>query len=171
MGFAVAVTTAGELVVGSAVGTALELLLLLVLGGAITAGALRGWQRLAGFSEVTSSLAGGCDVRGVAATVFGSATAIGLLLLAGVATAADVTFAATAAGNEALGAAVTAEDMGEITEGVVGGGGGTAADTAGMALVIFLLSGTLDKATALLSGLDTLFGGVAVPELSVELEI
>jgi len=170
MGFAVAVATAGELV-GSAVGTALELVLLLVLGGAITNGALRGWQRLAGFSEVTSSLAGGCDVMGVAATVFGAATVIGLLLLAGVATAADVTFAEIAAGNEALGAAVTAEDMGEITEGVVGGAGGTAADTAGMALVIFLLSGTLDKATALLSGLDALFGGVAVPELSVELEI
>lgn len=169
-GLGVAVATAGELV-ATGVGAAVELVLLLVVGGVISDGALRGWLRLAGFSEVTSSLAGGCDVGGVAATVVGAATAAGLLLRAGsvaTAAAAGFTVAGAATGNDAMGAA---EETGEITEGVVGGGLDGATNASGMALVIILLSGTLGKATGLLSDLDTLFGGIAVPELSVELEI
>jgi len=158
----VAVATVGDPVAVAAtdVGAPLgELELMLVLG-AIPAGVVRGWQRLAGFSEVTSSLAGGCDVGGVVSTV----AAAGLLLLAG---ATDTGINLETEPTEALGT-TAAEEVGGITEGVVGGDGTTAA---GVAFVVMLLSGTLCKATGLLSGLGTLFGGVSVPELSVELDI
>jgi len=153
------VATAEELVATSFAGAAT--LEEFVLGTCPAGGAVVDWLTVAGFSEVTSSLAVGCDEGRAAATVVAAA---GLLLLLG------ATVITVAAGNVALGTAVAAGVLvGGITEGLVGGGAATTAAAAagGVALLTMLLSGT----TELSFGLGELVWGVSVLIFSAELEI
>lgn len=151
------VATAEELVATSFAGAAT--LEEFVLGTCPAGGAVVDWLTVAGFSEVTSSLAVGCDEGRAAATVVAAA---GLLLLLG------ATVITVAAGNVALGTAVAAGVLvGGITEGLVGGGAATTAAAGGVALLTMLLSGT----TELSFGLGELVWGVSVLIFSVELEI
>lgn len=151
------VATAEELVATSFAGAAT--LEEFVLGTCPAGGAVVDWLTVAGFSEVTSSLAVGCDEGRAAATVVAAA---GLLLLLG------ATVITVAAGNVALGTAVAAGVLvGGITEGLVGGGAATTAAAGGVALLTMLLSGT----TELSFGLGELVWGVSVLIFSAELEI
>lgn len=151
------VATAEELVATSFVGAAAVEEFVL---GTIPAGAVVGLLRLAGFSEVTSSLAVGCDEGRAAATVVAGL----LLLLLAAATDAVVT---EAPATDALEIDVAAGVVGwGMTEGLVGGGSATAA-VGGVALLIMLLSGTTD----LSFGLGTLLRGGSVLVFLVELEI
>jgi len=166
VGRGVGVATVDEIVATSVLGVRVAAPEEIVLGTGPAGGAIVGWLTVAGFSEVTSSLAVGCD-EGRAATTVVVDTA-GLLFLSCATDAVVVVAPATDPLETDVVAGVLVEG---ITEGLLGGGTATTAATGAGAEGLVLLTMLLSGITELSFGLGTLLRGVSVLVFSVELEI